>query len=88
MVSLQGRDWMQVLLNRFDNPELSEQVWVGAGDKVYANDGAVEYGFTFGKQYEIKGFDPFGHLSMENDDGLIDGYTVEYFSKTEPSKFR
>lgn len=74
----------EILLNQFDNPRLSEQVFVGKGDKVYANQGAEEYGFTVAKEYEIKDISPFGYLTMENDKGEIDDYTVEYFQKHKP----
>lgn len=73
---------MKILLNQWDDPRLSEQVWVGKGDKVYANYGAEEFGFTVGKEYIIQGID--GDLVMENDSGEIDGYSSEYFTNYEP----
>lgn len=75
---------MKVLLNRFDDPRLSEQVFVGKGDKVFANRGAVEYGFTLANEYEVQDVSPFGYLKMKNDKGEIDEYTVEYFQKYKP----
>lgn len=70
---------MKVLLNKWDDPKMSECVWVGKGDKVFATFGATEWGFTEGKEYEIQGID-FGDLIMINDKGQTDTYTVEYFS--------
>lgn len=75
---------MKVLLNQFDNPRLSEQVFVGKGDKVFAGYGAEEYGFTVGKEYEVQGLSPFGYLVMKNDQGELEEYTVEYFQNYSP----
>lgn len=75
---------MQVLLNRFDNPRVSEQVFVGKGSRVFANKGAEEYGFTVGKEYEIESVSPFGYLVITNDKGETEEYTVEYFQKHKP----
>lgn len=74
----------KILLNQFENPRLSEMIFVGKGDKVYANDGAEEYGFTVGKQYDIHDISIFGYLVMKNDKGEVDEYTVEYFQKYQP----
>ena len=41
------------LLNRYDNPKLNEQIWVHAGDLVFATDFAEEFGFKSGYTYEI-----------------------------------
>lgn len=70
---------MKILLNEWDYPIKSEQIWVGKGDKVYANEGAEEFGFTVGREYEIQ--DVNGFLIMINDNGEIDEYTTEYFQK-------
>ena len=75
---------MKILLNQFDNPRLSDQVFVGKGDSVYAGRGAEEYGFTHGKKYVIQDVSPFGFLTMENDSGEVEEYTVEYFQNTKP----
>ena len=75
---------MKILLNRFDNPRLSEQIFVGKGDKVFANQGAEEYGFTVGKEYEVQGVSPFGYLKMKNNEGQMEEYTVEYFQRYQP----
>lgn len=75
---------MRVLLNRYDNPRLSDQIFVGKGDTVFAGHAAKEYGFTVGSEYKIKSVDAFGYLTMENDKGEVDEYTVEYFQKYRP----
>lgn len=75
---------MKVLLNRFDNPRLDEQIFVGKGDKVFAGWQAEEYGFTVGNEYEIKGVSPSMYLVMENDEGESEEYTVECFQKYKP----
>ena len=75
---------MKVLLNQFDNPRSSEQVFVGKGDKVFAGYGAEDFGFTVGKEYEVQGLSPFGYLVMKNDQGELEEYTVEYFQKYKP----
>ena len=75
---------MKALLNKYDDPRLSECVWVSKCDKVFANHGAEEYGFTVGKEYEILEVTPLGYLRMKNDQGEIDNYIVEYFQKHRP----
>lgn len=75
---------MKILLNQWNDPKLSERIWVGKGDKVYANYGAEEFGFTVGKEYEIQGVNPYGYLTMINDNGEIDEYTTEYFQEYQP----
>lgn len=72
---------MKILLNGLDDPKLSECVYVGKGDRVFANRGAEEWGFTIGKAYEIQEISPCGYLVMENDNGEIDEYTTEYFNQ-------
>lgn len=67
-----ARKHMKILLNQFKDPKLSEHIFVGKGDKVFANRGAEEFGFTVGKEYEIKGISPFGYLKMTNDNGVTE----------------
>lgn len=75
---------MKVLLNRFDDPKLSKQIFVGKGDRVYAANSAEEYGFIPGNSYEILGISQGSYLLMQNEDGATDEYSVEYFQKHEP----
>lgn len=75
---------MKVLINKFENRHMRGQDFVGQGDKVYASFGAEEFGFTVGNKYEIKGITPFMDLILENDIGVEDEYTVEYFTKFKP----
>jgi hypothetical protein len=75
---------MKILLNQFDNPRTSEQIFVGKGDKVYASKSAEEFGFKVGNEYEIQDVNMFGYLKMKNDEGELDEYTVEYFQKYRP----
>lgn len=75
---------MKILLNQFEKPTLSEQVFVGKGDKVFAGYGVEEFGFTVGKEYEIQGVSLFGYLEVENDQGELEEYSVEYFQKYSP----
>ena len=70
---------MKVLLNQYDDPKMSECVFVGKGDKVFATRGAEEWGFTEGQEYEIQDIS-CGYLVMKNDNGEVDHYSVEYFS--------
>lgn len=72
---------MKILLNEWEDPRLSECKYVGKGDKVFANNGAVEYGFTKNQEYEILEVNICGYLKMRNDKGEIDEYTTEYFGK-------
>jgi len=75
---------MKILLNQFDNPRISDQVFVGKGDKVFASRSAEEFGFKAGNEYEIQDVNVLGYLKMENDEGVVDEYTVEYFQKYNP----
>lgn len=75
---------IKILLNRFDDPRLSEQYFVGKGDKVFAGRGAEEYGFTVGKEYDIQGISSLCYLTMKNDAGEVEDYTVEYFKRYKP----
>lgn len=75
---------MKILLNRWSNPRLSECIYVGKGDKVFANRGAEEFGFTIGSEYEIQDISQYEYLVMKNDKGEIDEYTTEYFQKYKP----
>ena len=70
---------LKVLLNEWDNPTISECVYVGKGDEVYASKSAEEWGFTPNKKYKIKDISMFGYLIMENDRGEIEEYSTEYF---------
>lgn len=70
---------MKVLLNKWDNPKISECIWVGKGDKVFATNGASEWGFTECKEYEIEDI-WYGDLVMKNDNDEKDVYSVEYFT--------
>ena len=74
---------IKILLNEYEDPKLSECVYVGIGDEVYANDGAVEYGFNKHKKYVIKDVQLCGYLKLTNDIGITDWYTTEYFSDYE-----
>lgn len=69
---------MKILLNQFDDPKISECVFVGKGDKVFATMAAEEWGFTEGKEYEIQNISG-EYLIMKNDYGEIDSYSTEYF---------
>ena len=75
---------MKILLNEWDDPRISECIYVGKGDKVFAGAGAVEWGFTYGKEYEIQDVSMFGYLVMKNDEGIVDEYTTEYFTHYQP----
>jgi hypothetical protein len=75
---------MKILLNGYEDPRMSERIFVGKGDMVFAKESVEEFGFTPGNQYEIQGVDPFGYLVMKNDKGETDEYSTEYFSKTMP----
>ncbi|PAD67313.1 hypothetical protein CHH83_19700 [Bacillus sp. 7586-K] len=74
----------KVVLNKYRNPRMSEMIYVGKGDKVYANHGAEEFGFTVGEQYEIQDISIFDDLVMKNDKSEVDEYSVEYFQQYQP----
>ena len=50
----------------------------GAGDKVYANQGAEDLILLLVKKYTIIGISNYEYLRIENDKGIIDDYSVEY----------
>ena len=70
---------MKILLNEWDDPKLSECVYVGKGDKVYASRQAEDWGFTPNKLYTIEDVSIFGYLKMRNDKGEVAEYSTEYF---------
>ena len=75
---------IEILLNKYDNPKMSERIYVKKGDKVFANFRAEEWGFTVGNEYEIQDVTVYGYLKMINDIGETSIYTVEYFQKYKP----
>lgn len=79
---------MKILLNQWDDPKLSECIYVGKGDKVFAKFSVEEYGFTPGKEYEIQDVSMFGYLKMKNDKGEINEYSTDYFQKNKPIIWR
>lgn len=73
---------MKVLLNKFDNPRISECIWVGDGDVVKGRCNAEEFNITEGKEYVVIGINDIDCIYIMNDVGEIDLYSVEYFYKT------
>jgi hypothetical protein len=72
---------MKILLNQWDNPRLSDQIFAGKGDTVFACESAKEWGFIPDKEYEIQDTKFGEYLIMKNEDGKIDEYSTEYFKK-------
>lgn len=54
---------------------------INKGDTVFAGYGAEDFGFTAGKEYKVIYVKTDGSLIIENDNGKVDTYTPEYFSK-------
>lgn len=71
---------MKVLLNKFDDPRVSECIWVDKGAKVRGRCNAEEFHITEGKLYKVLGTNCIDCILIENDIGEIDMYSVEYFS--------
>ena len=68
---------MYAALNYWENPHLKEVEKVFVGDEVIAN--ISEFNITKGKAYKIVGIDDDAEITIENDKGIQDVYTVEYF---------
>lgn len=77
------KDDVKIILNEWEDPKLSEVVYVGKGDYVYASQSVVEYGFTKNKKYKILGIVDYEYLRIKNDKGIIDDYSTEYFNSYE-----
>lgn len=71
---------MKVLLNRFDNPRISECIWIDKGDKVRGRCNGEEFYITEGKSYEVLDTNGIDCVLVENDIGEKDFYSVEYFN--------
>jgi len=65
------------ILNYYDNPRLSDVESVRKGDKVKSI--TNDFDLTEGKEYEIIEVNNPTMITIMNDVGEIDMYTVEYF---------
>lgn len=74
-----NRTKKRVLLNRFDDPKLSELEYVDVGNYVYATASAEEYGLTKNKLYEIIDTNGFDAVLVMTDKGTKQWFSVEYF---------
>ena len=68
---------MIAILNYYDNPRLSDVESVRKGDKVKSI--TNDFDLTEGKEYEIIEVNNPTMITIMNDVGEIDMYTVEYF---------
>jgi hypothetical protein len=71
---------MKVLLNKFDDPNVSECIWIDEGDIVIGRCNGEEFHITEGKLYKVLDTNCIDCILIENDIGETDMYSVEYFS--------
>ena len=69
----------RVLLNRFEDPRLSEFEYADVGNYVYATAFAEEYGLIKNKLYEIIDTNGFDAVQVITDEGVKQWFSVEYF---------
>ncbi|HCL4455058.1 hypothetical protein EJM73_08340 [Clostridium botulinum] len=70
---------MKAILNFYNDPRLSEMQEVVKGDLVKANRPATEFNLTEDKEYEVLDVNSVDLITIKNDKGEIDIYSVEYF---------
>ncbi|MCD7996461.1 MAG: hypothetical protein LUH21_04425 [Clostridiales bacterium] len=75
----EDRKKARVILNRFDDPKLSECDYAEVGDYVYARGSGEEFGLTKNKLYQILKTS-FDSILVETDNGTDEWFSVEYFS--------
>jgi len=68
---------MIAILNFYDNPRLNDVESVQKGDKVKSV--TNDFDLTEGKEYEIIEVNSPTMITVVNDIGEVDMYTVEYF---------
>lgn len=72
---------MVAILNYWDDPRLSEQILVQRGDMIKAREYGEEFDLTVNKEYEVLDVNSIDLITIKNDKGVVDIYTVEYFYK-------
>ena len=68
---------MNAILNYYDNPRLNDVESVRKGDRVKST--TKDFDLTEDKEYEIIEVNNTTMITIMNDIGEIDMYTVEYF---------
>jgi len=72
----------RVLLNKFDDPRISECDYAEVGDYVYAKAKGEEFGVTHNNLYKILEIGP-DLVFIEKDNGSKEWFSIEYFSSSE-----
>jgi hypothetical protein len=72
---------MKAILNYFDDPKMSKMILVGEGDKVTAGPNNEEFNLTEDKEYEVLEVNSDNLITIVNDAGKTDIYTVECFKE-------
>ena len=70
---------MIAILNYYDDPRFSQLQSVQKGDKVKSI--TNDFDLTQGKEYQIIEVNSVSLITIMNDLGEVDMYTVEYFNK-------
>jgi hypothetical protein len=68
---------MYAIINYYDDPRLSEIQKVKEEDKVRSI--TNDFDLTIGKEYEVLEVNSQSLITIKNDIGEIDMYTIEYF---------
>jgi len=66
------------VLNYYDNPQIQDMEVAYVGDVVISNES--EFDLTKGREYKIIAVNSTTDITVENDKGVEDMYTVEYFN--------
>ena len=66
------------VLNYYDNPQIQDMEVAYVGDVVISNES--EFDLTKGREYKIIAVNSTTDITVENDKGVEDIYTVEYFN--------
>lgn len=72
---------MIAILNYYDNPRISEQEIITKGSLVVST--TNDFDLTEGKEYKVVEVNNPTMITIKNDIGEIDMYTVEYFKLTQ-----
>lgn len=70
---------MKAILNYHNNPKLSDVIQVKEGDVVFGRSHEEECHITKGRAYEVLQVNAQDMITVKNDIGVTDIYSVEYF---------
>lgn len=78
---------MRCILNYYENPRLSDAIYIKEGDNVVARENTEEFHLTPGKKYRVLDINSGTMFTVENDIGEREIYTCEYFTRRLVNSF-